>query len=75
MKLAVQPGAACQFVRGTPGKYFEVDLGVRVGGDHVNGAARFETAERLPAAHQRLGAKQPARVDFAVRSLETPRVA
>ncbi len=75
MKLAVQPGAAGQFVRGTPGEYLEVDLGVRVGGDHVDGAARFETVERLPAAHQRLGAKQPACVDFAVRPLETRRVA
>lgn len=75
VKLAVLPGAAGQFVRGAAREYLEVDFGVGVGGDHVNGTPGFETMEGLPAEHQRLGAKEPARVDLAVCPLESRRVA
>lgn len=74
VKLVAQPGAAGQFMRGTAREYLEVDFGVGVGGDDVNGTAGFETMEGLPAEHQRLGAQEPARVDLAICPLETRRV-
>lgn len=49
-----------------PGEDLEVDLGMRIGGDDVDGAAPGEIAQGQPAANQRLGAEQPARVDLAV---------
>lgn len=66
VKFAVQPGAACQLVRGSAREHLEIDFRMRVGGDDVNSAARIEPLECLPATHQGFGTQEPARVYFAV---------
>ena len=52
---------------GSPREHLEIDLGMRVAGDHVNGGAVVDLAQRLPAQNQGLGAQQAAGVDAARR--------
>lgn len=66
VKLVFHPLAAQEAMAGPARKDFEIDLGVRIGRDHMHRAAAGQRRERLPAAHQRFGAKQATRVDLAV---------
>lgn len=66
MKLVAQPSAVDQLVSCSSGENLEIDLGMRVGGDHVDRGSAGKPAHDLPAAHQGLRTKQPAGVDLPV---------
>ena len=73
MKITAFPGAADQDMGRPAGKDFEIDLGMGVCANHMNGSALRKFFKRLSAANQRFRTKKPCGVDLHIRMIESIR--